>query len=168
MDDEDGRYLWELLGILGDSSAWAARTSTAARYVDPAPGSPMRRDDNRAHPYELSHAAWHSLGHAVDHLCCLRALLGDAKVVPMYAPFSLVRAVLENACSAELAGLASYCLKPSVSSPGTLALTRIWEETMAGTPPTSSRVTVAATVSRSGTVLCSPSRSASAIAWQAE
>jgi hypothetical protein len=100
MDDEDGGHLGELLTTLADASAWAARTGSAAGHVDPAPGSAKRGDDPRAHPYELSHAAWHSLGHAVDHLCCLRALLGDAKVVPMYAPFSLVRAVLENACSA--------------------------------------------------------------------
>jgi hypothetical protein len=60
----------------------------------------MCGDDYRLHPYELRHAAWHSLSHAVDHLGCLRALLGDAKVVHMYAPFSLVRAALENACAA--------------------------------------------------------------------
>jgi hypothetical protein len=60
----------------------------------------MRGDDGRLHPYERSHAAWHSLGRAVDHLTCLRAVLGGARVVPMYAGFSLVRAVLENACAA--------------------------------------------------------------------
>lgn len=68
--------------------------------METAPRSPMRGDDERLHPYEISHAAWHSLGHAVDHLTCLRAVLGGARVVPMYAPFSLVRAVLENACAA--------------------------------------------------------------------
>ena len=36
----------------------------------------------------------------MDHLSCLRALLRDAKVIHMYAPFSLVRAALENACAA--------------------------------------------------------------------
>ena len=28
---------------------------------------------------------------AVDHLSCLRAVLGDAKIINMYAPFTLVR-----------------------------------------------------------------------------
>jgi hypothetical protein len=66
----------------------------------PAPRSSLRGDDDRAHPYQLSHAVWHSLSNAVDHLSCLRALLGDAKIIHMYAPFTLVRAVLENACAA--------------------------------------------------------------------
>jgi hypothetical protein len=100
MNDEDGPYLAELLRVLGESGTWAARISPDAERPRPAPHSPMCGDDNRLHPYELSHAAWHSLSHAVDHLGCLRALLGDAKVVHMYAPFSLVRAALENACAA--------------------------------------------------------------------
>ena len=100
MNEEDIRYLVELLGVLARSAVWAARTSSAAGRAEPAPRSPMRGDDDRTHPYEVSHAAWHSLAHAVDHLTCLRALLGDAKVIAMYAPFSLVRAALENACAA--------------------------------------------------------------------
>lgn len=100
MDDEDGRYLAELLHVLGQSAPWAERAGSPDGHLEPEPGSPMRADDDRAHPYEVSHAVRHCLGHAVDHLSCLRALLGDARVVPMYAPFSLVRAVLENACAA--------------------------------------------------------------------
>lgn len=100
MNDEDGPYFAELLRVLGESGAWAARIGPAANPLRPAPRSPLRGDDDRAHPYEVSHAAWHSLSHAVDHLSCLRALLGDAKVVHMYAPFSLVRSALENACAA--------------------------------------------------------------------
>ena len=100
MNDEDGPYFAELLRVLGESGAWVARIGPAANPLRPAPRSPLRGDDDRAHPYEVSHAAWHSLSHAVDHLSCLRALLGDAKVIHMYAPFSLVRSALENACAA--------------------------------------------------------------------
>jgi len=99
MNDEDGRLLTELLGVLGESEPWARRPSSAAG-LEPALRSPMRGDDDRLHPYEISHAAWHSLGHAVDHLTCLLVLLGGVRVVPMYAPFSLVRAVVENTCAA--------------------------------------------------------------------
>ena len=100
MDDEDGPYFAELLRVLGDSDGWAARIDPAADRPRPAPHSPLRGDDDRAHPYELSHATWHSLSHAVDHLSCLRALLRDAQVIHMYAPYSLVRSALENACAA--------------------------------------------------------------------
>ncbi|MFF0372600.1 hypothetical protein [Micromonospora sp. NPDC005087] len=47
----------------------------------------------------MSHAAWHSLSHAVDHLNCLRTLLKDAHMMHMYAPYPIPRGV-ENACAA--------------------------------------------------------------------
>lgn len=100
MTDEDRQHLGETLRVLGQVDAWTARTDATAQGLRPAPGSPLYGDDNKAHPYQLSHAAWHSLSNAADHLGCLRALLGDAKVIYMYAPFTLVRASLENACGA--------------------------------------------------------------------
>jgi hypothetical protein len=100
MDDEDGKHLAELLGVLSEVDAWAARTNADASRLRPSPRSSLRGDDGKAHPYDLSHAVWHSLSHAVDHLGSLRALLGGAKVIHMYAPFTLVRGALENACAA--------------------------------------------------------------------
>lgn len=47
-----------------------------------------------------THTVWRHLSNAVDHLSCLQALFGDAKVIHMYAPFTLVRGALENACGA--------------------------------------------------------------------
>lgn len=64
------------------------------------PGSALRADDQRTHPHQLSHAVWNSLSHAVDHLNCLHTLLRDARQIHMYAPYSLVRAALENASAA--------------------------------------------------------------------
>jgi hypothetical protein len=100
VDDNDGRYLAQLLDVLAQSDSWAARIHPSVPPSRPAPRSPLRGDDDRAHPYELSHAAWHSLSHAVDHLGCLCALVQDARTVHMFAPYTLVRAVLENACAA--------------------------------------------------------------------
>ena len=100
MDDQDRRHLDETLRALGQVGAYAARTDATADRVRPAPGSPLYGDDKKADPYRLSHATWHSLSNAVDHLGCLRTLLGDAKVIHMYAPFTVVRAALENACGA--------------------------------------------------------------------
>lgn len=100
VDDEDGKYLAEMLSVLSVTEAWAARTNAAAPRLRPAPCSSLRGDDDRTHPYELSHTVWRHLSNAVDHLSCLQALLGDAKVIHMYAPFTLVRGALENACGA--------------------------------------------------------------------
>ena len=100
MDDEDGRHLAETLRVLSETGTWAARTNADAARLRPAPGSKLFMDDEQAHPYELSHAAWHLLSNAVDHLGCLQALLGDAQIIHMFAPFTLVRGALENACGA--------------------------------------------------------------------
>ena len=66
----------------------------------PQVGSPIRADDERLNPYQISHASWSSLSHAVDHLECLRVLIRDARVFHRYAPYTLLRAALENACCA--------------------------------------------------------------------
>lgn len=100
MDDDDGEHLAELLRVLLEADTWALRTNHGEPRLLPAQGSPLPGDDEAAPPYHLSHAAWHLLSNAVDHLSCLRVLLGDAKVIHMYAPFSLVRGALENACGA--------------------------------------------------------------------
>lgn len=97
---DDVQYLAELVRVLQDVGPWAARISADENGAQPAPGSSLHGDDDRAHPYQLSHAAWHSLSHAVDHLGCLRTLAGDAKMIHMFAPFTLVRGALENACAA--------------------------------------------------------------------
>jgi hypothetical protein len=100
MDDEDSGYLEQTLRVLRPASEWTERTKAEADRLRPAPGSELREDDDRADPYHVSHAAWRSLSTAVDHLGCLRVLLGDAKTIHMYAPFTLVRAALENGSAA--------------------------------------------------------------------
>jgi hypothetical protein len=60
----------------------------------------MHADDERLNPYQISHASWSSLSRAVDHLECLRALIRDVRVFHRYAPYTLLRAALENACCA--------------------------------------------------------------------
>lgn len=101
VDDKDKPHYVELLRVLGAVDGWLARVDPEAGQPLPAPpGSAMCTDDRLTHPYELGHAAWHSLSHAVDHLNCLRALLSDAGVIHMYAPYSLIRSALENASAA--------------------------------------------------------------------
>jgi hypothetical protein len=100
MDADDGKYLAETLRLLEHVDAWTARINDDASGLQPAPHSPLRGDDDKAHPYQLSNAAWLLLGSAADHLGGLRALLGDAKVIPRSAAYTLVRAGLENACGA--------------------------------------------------------------------
>jgi hypothetical protein len=91
VNDEDSRLLAELLRVLGESDPWIKRVNSAVGEPGPAARSPMREDDDRLDPYHPSHAARHSLAHAVDHLICLQAPLGGAPAGPY------VRAVLAGA-----------------------------------------------------------------------
>jgi hypothetical protein len=100
MDSEDGQHLAELLDVLRETEDWAARISADADRVRAAADSPLAGDDAQTHPYDLSHAVWRHLSNSVDHLSCMHAVLGKANIVPMYAPFTLVRGALENACAA--------------------------------------------------------------------
>jgi hypothetical protein len=100
VDDEDGLHYAELLRVLAEVDGWVVRFDPAAERPQPTPRSPMRADDERLDPHQISHAVWHSLSHGVDHLNCLRTLLRDVRVIHMYAPYSLVRSALENASAA--------------------------------------------------------------------
>jgi hypothetical protein len=95
LDDTERPHYAELLRLLSEVNGWVARIDPQADPPQPAPGSPLRADDERTHPYQLSHAAWNSLSHPVDHLNCLHTLLREARQIHMYAPFSLVRAALK-------------------------------------------------------------------------
>jgi len=101
VDEDDRPYYVQLLRTLAEIDGWLARLDpAAAERGQPASGSPMRGDDERLDPYQISHAVHNSLSHGVDHLHCLRTVLRDAAVIHMYAPYSLVRSALENASTA--------------------------------------------------------------------
>jgi len=85
---------------LGAVDGWLARIDPDVDHPRPTGGSPLRADDERTHPFQTSHAAWHALSHAVDPLHCLRSVLRDARAIHMYAPYALARAALENASAA--------------------------------------------------------------------
>ena len=100
MDERDRSHYLQLLSVLDILDGWLARIDPTANRPQPQRSSALGADDDLLNPYHLSHAAWHSLSHAIDHLHCLRSLLREAQVIHMYAPYSLVRAALENACAA--------------------------------------------------------------------
>jgi hypothetical protein len=50
VNNEDGPYFAELLRVLDESAGWAARMEPDAERLQPAPRSPLRGDDDRAHP----------------------------------------------------------------------------------------------------------------------
>lgn len=65
------------------------------------PGSRLYSDDQLTNPYQIiSHAVALSIGGARDHLHALRCLVVDAGALHMAAPFTLVRAAMENAAQA--------------------------------------------------------------------
>ncbi|PRX96238.1 hypothetical protein CLV72_108245 [Allonocardiopsis opalescens] len=71
--------------------------------------SSLAGDDAKSDPYQVSHAAWHALTVAVDHLSCLRSSLSQQMsrentelsiTVHIYAPSTLLRGAFENAARA--------------------------------------------------------------------
>lgn len=98
--DEEQRLFAEMFRHLDRIEPWLQRMDPSGPHERPQERSTLSRDDKETHPHRMSHAAWHSLSHAVDHLNCLRTLLKDAQMMHMYAPYSLVRAAVENACAA--------------------------------------------------------------------
>ncbi|HET9082018.1 MAG TPA: hypothetical protein VFO01_16095 [Trebonia sp.] len=77
---------------------WRKRTETAP--LPPPPGSSLYGDDKATDPYQISHAVSGALLSAVDHMDALRALILDAHIVHARAPFTLLRAALENSATA--------------------------------------------------------------------
>jgi hypothetical protein len=100
VDDAEKPLYDETLDLLGRIDLWVQRMDPASGHPGPKAGSALEDDDQRVHPYEISHAAWHALSHAVDHLHMLRVALRDGKTINMYAPFTLLRAATENAAAA--------------------------------------------------------------------
>ena len=106
MGDEQAE-LHELIKLLDHVRAWHQRTGVDpdASVVDP--GSSLAGDDRHSDPYHVSHAVWHALVIAVDHLVCLHdAVVACRDHEPptvrlhTYAPFTMLRASLENASTA--------------------------------------------------------------------
>lgn len=82
----------------GKVDKWFARGQIEAPI--PAPGSLLAADDAVLTPYHLSHAAQSALNIAVDNLHALRNLVAESHLVHPWAPFTLLRASLENAATA--------------------------------------------------------------------
>ncbi|MFC0439622.1 hypothetical protein [Kutzneria buriramensis] len=101
----DGQVLEDLTRIFDKVDTWMTRTLDEP--TRPLRGSPLARDDQDTDPFQISHAVLGVLNSAVDHLHALRKLIIDANVVHARAPFTLLRAALENA------SIAVWLLAPS-------------------------------------------------------
>jgi hypothetical protein len=77
---------------------WRQRMESAP--TPPEAGSSLLKDDQATHPYLLSQAVSAQLVSAADHWDALRALVQDAQVVHARAPFTLLRAAIENSATA--------------------------------------------------------------------
>lgn len=92
---------------LGRVERWHQLTSERPDSWQVDPRSALAGDDAKTDPYQVSHAAWHALTVAVDHLDCLKSsLLRDlngeqAEVrIHTHAQSSLLRGAIENAARA--------------------------------------------------------------------
>jgi hypothetical protein len=99
--------LRRLLELVARAKPWEELTGNPSDAWQAQAGSALAGDDAKTDPYQLSHAAWHALTVAVDHLHCLRSSLagelkGDRLSVRIHthAQSSLVRGAIENGARA--------------------------------------------------------------------
>jgi hypothetical protein len=104
---DEQQDLRKLLELLERAKPWEELTGNPSDAWRVQAGSALAGDDAKTNPYQLSHAAWHALTVAVDHLHCLRSSLagkleGDRLSVRIHthAQSSLVRGAIENGARA--------------------------------------------------------------------
>jgi hypothetical protein len=101
VDDDDEVHEPEVLAALArvfeQLDKWLARRDSLPAVQ---PGSRSGGDDDATSPYQLTHAVEATLSHSLDHMHALRTMVADAGTIHMAAPFTLMRAALENAAVA--------------------------------------------------------------------
>jgi hypothetical protein len=107
MNADEHRDLRKLLELLERAKPWEELTGNPSDTWQAQAGSALAGDDAKTDPYQLSHAAWHALTVAVDHLHCLRnSLAGELENdrlsvrIHTHAQSSLVRGAIENGARA--------------------------------------------------------------------
>ena len=107
MNADEHRDLRKLLELLERAKRWEELTGNPSDTWQAQAGSALAGDDAKTDPYQLSHAAWHALTMAVDHLHCLRnSLAGELENdrlsvrIHTHAQSSLVRGAIENGARA--------------------------------------------------------------------
>lgn len=73
---------------------------TGSEPPEVEPKSALAGDARKSPSLQVAHAAWTAVVHSVDHLYALQALLGQAQIITLNAPYTLLRAALENAATA--------------------------------------------------------------------
>jgi hypothetical protein len=77
---------------------WVEITGQEPPEVEP--GSALAGDARKSRSLQVGHAAWNGIVHGVDHLHALRALLAQAQILNLGAPYTLIRSAMENAATA--------------------------------------------------------------------
>jgi hypothetical protein len=111
VNGDEQQDLRRLLGLLERTKPWEDLTGNPSDAWQAQAGSALAGDDAKTDPYQVSHAAWHALTVAVDHLHCLRNSLvadSDGDDLSMrihtqpttHGQSSLVRGAIENGARA--------------------------------------------------------------------
>jgi len=107
VDTNEQRDLRQLISWLERIEPWQKLTGEDSRTWQADPRSSLAGDNTKTDPFQVSHAVWHALTVAVDHLGCLRSsLLGDLQGdhrqvrIHTHAQSSLLRGAIENAARA--------------------------------------------------------------------
>jgi hypothetical protein len=82
-----------LVPLFDEIDRWMNR---GPEWYEIQPGSSLAGDDAATDPHQLSHLVVHAISVAVDHLHCLRTVIGNAGVLHLYAPYGLLRPAIEG------------------------------------------------------------------------
>ncbi|MBM0201836.1 hypothetical protein JNW90_01035 [Micromonospora sp. STR1s_5] len=100
MNDHEKPRFEAMLHDLEVVDDWAERLDPDTPKPPIGQRSPLAADDRKLDPYQLSHASWWALSHAVDHLHMHRNVLRDAAVIHRQSHYTLLRGAFENASAA--------------------------------------------------------------------
>ena len=98
VSQDDSRYHQAVVKRMDRINLWLQRLDPVSGGPTVRSGSATESDDGIPAPYQMSHEAWRKLSSAVDHVNAARAPLAAAEpVLYPFAPYTLLRAALENA-----------------------------------------------------------------------
>lgn len=115
----------DLEQIFRAATRW--RDRIGGNQAAPPEGSSLRGDDRATDPYQMSHAVHMALLSAVDHVDAVGTMVARAGVLHSHAPFTLLRAAIENAA------VAVWLLEPAARSERVLRRLRLqWADFVDG------------------------------------
>lgn len=97
VSEEQEQAAWEQWECIGSELRELVIQMDSDTFYRVEPGSALAADDERSHPFEISHIVGVSLVTSIDHLNAMEKLVRQASEMPICAPQALARSSIESA-----------------------------------------------------------------------